>query len=62
MMITTARVAELLKVSETYVRRMCNEKRLRCQKVGRDWCVLELEKDIILHGKGIFTKKKKGKK
>jgi len=61
-MINTKKVAELLKVSETYIRRICNEGRIRCKKIGRDWVILERESDIHKFGKEIISKKKKGKK
>ncbi len=39
-------VAEILIVSEQYVRKLCRKGRLGCKKVGRDWVILETEMEL----------------
>jgi len=40
-------IAEMLGVTETYVRRMCREGFIRCLKHGRDWIILDTTKEAI---------------
>ena len=45
-MLSISTVAEILIVSEQYVRKLCRQGRLGSKKVGRDWVVIETEMEL----------------
>lgn len=40
-LITTARAAEIHNCTARYIRRLCQNGRLKCEQIGRDWLVDE---------------------
>lgn len=57
-MLTTKQVAEKLNITPTRVRQLCNEGKIKAQRIGRDWIIEEKNiKNITLPGPGNWRKK-----
>lgn len=58
--ITVPEAAQALEVSESWVRRLCREKRLPAKKIGRDWFINRLDLKLVRNLKPGPKPKEKG--